>query len=83
LKEKSSNLKETVRINPFQTCTGGLPKKKNKGKDENGDLLAGSQSILNTWKNYLCKLMNVRQISNDKHTEVLRLQLGHSTSNFF
>jgi hypothetical protein len=47
LKEKSSKLKETVRINTFQACKGGLPKK-NKAKDENGDLLAGSQSILNT-----------------------------------
>jgi hypothetical protein len=28
-------------------------------KDENGDLLADSHSILNSWKNNFCQLLNV------------------------
>jgi hypothetical protein len=28
-------------------------------KDENGDLLADSHNILNSWKNYVCQLLNV------------------------
>jgi hypothetical protein len=28
-------------------------------KDENGDLLADSHNILNTWKNYFSQLLNV------------------------
>jgi hypothetical protein len=31
-------------------------------KDENGDLLADSHSILNRWKNYFCQLLNVHDI---------------------
>jgi hypothetical protein len=44
-------------------------------KDENGDLLADSHTILNMWKNFLCQLLNahgpsdVRQI--EKHTAEL------------
>ena len=34
-------------------------------KNENGELLADSHSSLNRWKDYLCKLLNVRK-NNDK-----------------
>jgi hypothetical protein len=32
-------------------------------KDENGDLLADSHNILNRWKNYFPKLLNVHNVS--------------------
>jgi hypothetical protein len=38
-------------------------------KDENGDLLADSHSILNRWKNYLCQLLNVHGANDVRQTE--------------
>jgi hypothetical protein len=35
-------------------------------KDENGDLLADSHNILNRWKNYFPRLLNVLNISSQK-----------------
>jgi hypothetical protein len=31
-------------------------------KDENGDLLADSHNILNSWKNYFSQLLNVNDV---------------------
>jgi hypothetical protein len=39
-------------------------------KDENGDLLADSNNILNRWKNYISQLLNVHNISDVKQIEV-------------
>jgi hypothetical protein len=39
-------------------------------KDENGDLLADSHSILNRWKNYLSQLLNVHNVSDIWHIEI-------------
>jgi hypothetical protein len=39
-------------------------------KEENGDLLADSHSILNRWKNYFCQLLNVHGINDDRQTEI-------------
>jgi hypothetical protein len=39
-------------------------------KDENGDLLADSHSILNKWKNYFCQLLNVHRINDVRQTEI-------------
>jgi hypothetical protein len=39
-------------------------------KDENGDLLADSYSILNMWKNYSPRLLNVHNVSDVKQIEV-------------
>jgi hypothetical protein len=39
-------------------------------KDENGDLLADSHSILNRWKNYFSQLLNVHNISDVRQIEV-------------
>jgi hypothetical protein len=39
-------------------------------KDENGDLLADSQNILNKWKNYFSQLLNVHNVSDVRQTEV-------------
>jgi hypothetical protein len=39
-------------------------------KDENGDLLADSHSILNRWKNYFYQLLNVHSVSDVGQIEV-------------
>jgi hypothetical protein len=38
-------------------------------KDENGDQLADSHSILNRWKNYFSQLLNVHNVSDVRQTE--------------
>jgi hypothetical protein len=40
-------------------------------KDESGDLLADSYSILNRWKNYFSQLLNVHSVSDVRQIEVL------------
>jgi hypothetical protein len=39
-------------------------------KDENGNLLADSYNILNTWKNYSSQLLNVHNVSDVRQMEV-------------
>jgi hypothetical protein len=39
-------------------------------KDENGDLLADSHSILNRWKNYFSHLLKVHNVSDVMQIEV-------------
>jgi hypothetical protein len=39
-------------------------------KVEKGDLLADSHNILNRWKNYFAKLLNVLSISELRQTEI-------------
>ncbi|KAJ4452301.1 hypothetical protein ANN_03821 [Periplaneta americana] len=39
-------------------------------KDENGDLLADSPSILNRWKNYFSQLLNVRRLNRNDRDEI-------------
>jgi hypothetical protein len=39
-------------------------------KEENGDLLADSHSILNRWKNYFCQLSNVHGVNDVRQTEI-------------
>jgi hypothetical protein len=39
-------------------------------KDENGDLLADSHSILNRWKNYFSQLLNLHNVSVVRQIEV-------------
>jgi hypothetical protein len=51
---KNKNIRDLYRrINEFKK--GNQPKT-NMVKEENGDLLADSHSILNRWKNYFCQL---------------------------
>jgi hypothetical protein len=52
---KNKNIRDVYRgIREFKK---GYQPKINLMKDENGDLLAGSYSILNRWKNYLSRLL--------------------------
>jgi hypothetical protein len=39
-------------------------------KDENGDMLADSLSILNRWKNYFCHFLNLHGVSDVRQTEM-------------
>jgi hypothetical protein len=48
----------------------GYQLRNNLVKDENGDLLADSHSILNRWKNYFSQLLNVHNVDDDRQIEV-------------
>jgi hypothetical protein len=41
-------------------------------KDEKGDLFADSHSILNKWKNYFPRLLNVHRVSDIRWLEIHR-----------
>jgi hypothetical protein len=47
-------------INEFKR---GYESKNNLVRDENGDLLADSQHVLNRWKNCFSQLLNVHNVS--------------------
>jgi hypothetical protein len=54
---KNKNVRDLYRgINEFKK---GYQPRTNLVKDERGDLLAHSYTILNRWKNYFCQLLNV------------------------
>jgi hypothetical protein len=55
-------------INEFKR---GYQLRNNLVKDKNGDLLADSNNTLNRWKNYYSQLLNVHNISDVRHIEVL------------
>jgi hypothetical protein len=40
-------------------------------KDENGDMLADLHNILNKWKNYFFKLLNVHNFSDVRQKEII------------
>jgi hypothetical protein len=45
-------------------------RRSNLVKDENGDLLADSNNILNKWKNYFSQLLNLHIVSDVRHIEI-------------
>jgi hypothetical protein len=49
---------------------GGYQPRNNLVKDETGDLLSDSHSILNRWKNCFCQLLNVHNVSDVRQIEV-------------
>jgi hypothetical protein len=57
-------LQRTVRTRTSETNLNNLE------KDENGDLLADSQNILNGWKNYFSHLLNAHNVSDIRQTEI-------------
>ena len=70
------NLKLTVRskikdfhrgINDF---TNGYQPITNIVKDEKGDLVADSHSILNRWRNHFSQLLNVHGVNDVRQTEI-------------
>jgi hypothetical protein len=62
------NIRDLYRgINEF---TRGYQPRNNLVKDENGDLLADSHSILNRWKNYFSELLDVHNVSDVRQIKV-------------
>ncbi|PNF20380.1 hypothetical protein B7P43_G10237 [Cryptotermes secundus] len=65
---KNKNIRDLFRgINDFKR---GYQPRSNLVKDENGDLLADSHNILNTWRNYCSQLLNVHRVSDVRQTEI-------------
>jgi hypothetical protein len=57
---KTKNIRDLYKgINEFKR---GYQPRNNLWKDENGELLADSHSILNRWKNYFSQLFNVLNV---------------------
>jgi hypothetical protein len=65
---KNKNIRDLYRgINEFKW---GYQPTNNFVKDENGDLLEDSHSILNKWKNYFSQLLNVYNVNYVRQIEV-------------
>jgi hypothetical protein len=61
MNSKNRNIRDQYRgINDFKR---GYQHRNNLVKDENGDLLTDSHSILNRWKNHFPQLLNVNRVS--------------------
>jgi hypothetical protein len=69
---KSKKIRDLYRgINEFK---GGYQPRSILVKDENGDLLADSNTILNRWKSYFSQLFNVHDVSDVRQKYI---QLSH------
>ncbi|KAJ4442490.1 hypothetical protein ANN_04076 [Periplaneta americana] len=65
---KNKNIRDLYKgINEFKN---GYQPRVNVIKDENGDLLADSPSILNRWKNYFAQLLNVHRPNRNDRDEI-------------
>jgi hypothetical protein len=61
MKSKNKNIRGLYsRINKFKR---GYQPRNNLVKDEDGDLLADSNTILNRWKSYFSRLLNVHDVN--------------------
>jgi hypothetical protein len=77
---KNKNIRDLYRgTNKFK----GYQPRSNFIKDENGNLLADSHSILNRWKNYFCQLLNVHGVNDVKQTEIHAAELLEPEPGFF
>jgi hypothetical protein len=76
LKDKINELATNCKNKNIRDLYRGIDKfKRNKlrnklVKDENGDLLADSRNILNSWKNCFSQLLNVHNVSDVRQIEV-------------
>jgi hypothetical protein len=65
---KNKNIRDLYKaINGFKRS---YQPKNNLVKDENGDLLADSHSMLNRWKNHFSQLLNVHNVSDVRQIEI-------------
>jgi hypothetical protein len=65
---KDKNIRDLYRrISEFKR---DYQSRNNLVKDENSDLLADSQNILNRWKKYFSQLLNVHDVSDVRQIEV-------------
>jgi hypothetical protein len=67
LATNSKNIRDLYRqIKDFRT---GFKPRNNLIKDENGDILADSHNILNSWENYFSQLLNVHNVRDVRQIE--------------
>ena len=65
---KIKNIRDLCRgISDFKK---GYQPRTNVVKDEKGDLVADSYSIVARWRNYLSQLLNVHGVNDIKHTDI-------------
>jgi hypothetical protein len=65
---KNKNIRDLYKgTSEFKKC---YQPRTNMVKEENGDLLADSHSILNRWTNYFCQILNVHGVNDVKQTEI-------------
>jgi hypothetical protein len=68
MNSKNKNIRDLFRgINGFKR---GYKPRSNLVKDENGDLVADSYNIMNSWKNHLFQLLNIHRFSDVKQVEI-------------
>jgi hypothetical protein len=66
--EANKNIRDLYRsIHEFKK---GYQPITNLVKDENGDVLADSCNILNSWKNYFCQLLNLHGVNDVRQREM-------------
>jgi hypothetical protein len=65
---KNKNIRDLYRrINDFKKC---YQPRTNVVKDEKGDLVAESHSILARWRNYFFQLLNVHRVNTVRQTKI-------------
>jgi hypothetical protein len=70
LKQTEKNISDLYRgINEFKKSY--QPRAK-LVKDKSGDLLADSNNILNTWKNYFCQILNVHCVNDVRRQKCIQ-----------
>ncbi|PNF21339.1 hypothetical protein B7P43_G02097 [Cryptotermes secundus] len=68
MNSRNKNIRDLYRgVNDFKR---GYQPSSNLVRDENGDLLANSHSILNRWRNYFSQLLNVHRVIAVRQTEI-------------
>jgi hypothetical protein len=73
MNSKNKNIRDLYRgINEFKR---GHQPSSNIVKNENGDLLADSNAIVNRWKSYFSQLLNAHNVSDIRQIE--HIQLNH------
>jgi hypothetical protein len=70
LKDKFNELATNSKNKKIRYLYRGYQLRNNIAKDENGDLLADSNNILNRWKNYFSQLLDVHNTSDVRQIEV-------------
>jgi hypothetical protein len=71
MNSKNKNIRDLhIGINEFKRC---YKTRSNLVKDENGDLLADSNNILNRCNNYFSQLLNVHMVSDVRQIEIIQL----------
>jgi hypothetical protein len=66
----SSETSVLTRATQHNTPEDTILHRSNLVKDENGDLLADSHSVLNRWKSYFSQLLNVHDVSDVRQIEI-------------